>query len=212
MNLGVVVITITILGYISNSLNWRFLGNGLVRVQYYVGAVVHESSHAVVAIAMGAKILEFKAFSRQPHVVYTKPKIPILGNVLISFAPVAGGLLFLFLLNKFLFAGHFVIPVFTGWENILSDSLKLLGQINIWQWQTIVLVLVFLNTGAMIGPSFQDLKNIWPVLIILLFVKSQFLIHLGFLAVTLIIANISLQIILILVQGLLAHLFWTKQK
>lgn len=211
LNLGVILIAITILGYVSNWLNWRFLNNHLTYCLYYVGAVVHETSHAVVALLMGAKIIEFKIFSRQPHVTYQNPKIPVLGNVLISFAPIVGELLFLFLLNKFLLAGHFIIPEFSSWEHIFTDSAKLLAQINLWQWQTFALLLLFLNAGAMIGPSFQDLKNIWPVLILLLFVKSHFLLQLALLALVLILANIIIQIILILTQALLARLLWSKR-
>lgn len=33
-------------------------------------------------------------------------------------------------------------------------------------WQSWVLLFLLVNVGAMLGPSFQDMKNIWPALII----------------------------------------------
>ena len=199
INLGIVIIAISALGYVSNWLNWRLLHFKIVHFFYFLGAFVHESSHALLCLLTGAKILEFQAFSGKPHVTYAKPKLAILSNPLISFAPIAGGLLFLWLVNKFVLAGYFVIPELLVWQNIFSDTIKLLAQINVMAWQSWVMILLFLNVGAMIGPSARDLKNIWPVLILLLFVKSQFFIHLGLLAVMLILVNITIQVALFMV-------------
>jgi len=43
INLGIVVVSITALGYASNVLNWRYLHDGVVRFLYYVGAFVPET-------------------------------------------------------------------------------------------------------------------------------------------------------------------------
>lgn len=196
ITLGIVIIAISALGYVSNWLNWRLLNFKITHFFYFLGAFIHESSHALLCLLTGAKILEFQALSGKPHVTYAKPKLAIISNPLISFAPIAGGLLFLWLINKFLLAGYFVIPELLVWQNIFSDTLKLLAQLDITAWQSWVMILLCLNVGAMIGPSARDLKNIWPVLILLLFVKSQFFIHLGLLAVMLILVNIAIQVAL----------------
>lgn len=59
------------------------------------------------------------------------------------------------------------------------------------------MIFLFLNMGAMIGPSWQDLKNVWILIIILMFISSLFFTHLGLLAAALILINIILQICLI---------------
>ena len=66
-NIGIIIIFIAALGYLSNVLNWRYLNNGVIRFLYYIGALVHETSHAVLCVLTGAKIEEFTVFSDQPR-------------------------------------------------------------------------------------------------------------------------------------------------
>lgn len=202
MNLGSIIILIAASGALSNWLNWRYLNYKITHILYYIGAFVHETSHAIFCILTGAKIKEFTFLSPQPHVIHQKSKLPLIGESLISFAPIVGGLLFLFLANHYLLGDYFVMPQFSGWQDIFTDALKLLRQINLLQWQSWVMIFLFFNVGAMLGPSTQDLKNIWLVLIILFFVPSAFFTNLGFMALSLILVNIALQIILILILKL----------
>lgn len=199
MNIGVLVILISLLGNVSNWLNWRYLNYSIVRLLYYLGAVIHELSHALFCLLTGATIVEISIFSKKPHVVYSKPKLPFIGKLLISLAPIVGGLLFLFLINKYYLANYFIIPQFSDWKSILIAPLKLLSQINLFTWQSWVMILLFLNVGAMIGPSWRDLKNIWPIIIILFFFKYSLFTSLGLLVIILILTNTLIQITLILV-------------
>ena len=102
MNLGVLIILITISGYLSNWINWQFLNYKPVRLLYFLGSFVHETSHAALCLLTGAKIKEFKVFSRQPRVVHSEPKLPILGMPLISLAPLFGGSAFFIPSKSFL--------------------------------------------------------------------------------------------------------------
>jgi hypothetical protein len=215
INLGVVIILITAFGYISNFLNWRYLNYRIVRLLYYIGAFVHETSHAILCVLTGAKIQEFTVFSSQPHVVHQRSRLPILGELLISSAPIAGGLLFLFLINHYLLGNYFTpsIPQFSSWHDwrsMLLDPLRFFTQINLLQWQSWVMILLFFNVGAMLGPSPQDLKNVWPVLILLFFVPTFWmtipLIAMGFTALDLIFVNIILQLVVIIFLKIVAWL------
>ncbi len=199
MNLGILIALITLLGYISNWLNWRYLNYSVVHLLFYVGAVIHELSHIIFCHLTGAAITKISIFSRNPHVVHSKPKLPFIGQLLISLAPIIGGLLFLFLINKYYLVNYFGIPQFSDWQSVLIAPLGLLSQINLLNWQSWLMILLFLNVGVMIGPSLQDLKNIWPIMIILLFIKSPLLINLSLLVIILILTNIIIQILLILV-------------
>lgn len=196
INLGIVVVLITVVGYISNFLNWRYLNYRITHLLYYVGAFVHETSHAVLCILTGAKIEEFRIFSEQPRVIHRKSKLPLLGGLLISSAPIAGGLLFLFLVNRYLLGNYFAMPQVSSlhdWQSVLIEPLKLLSQINPFQWQSWVMILLSFNAGAMLGPSAQDLKNVWPMLILLFLITSPFIVSVGLTALSLIFANIVLQ-------------------
>jgi len=198
MNLGILIILIALLGYISNWLNWRYLNYSVVRLLFYVGAFLHEISHIIFCRLTGATITGGNIFSRKPHVIHSKPKLPFIGQLLISLAPIIGGLLFLFLINKYYLVNYFEIPQFSDWQSVLIAPLNLLSQINLLGWQSWLMILLFLNIGAMIGPSLQDLKNIWPIMIILLFIKCSPLLSLSLLVIILILTNIIIQIILIL--------------
>ena len=199
VTVGIIIIAISALGYFSNWINWRFLNYKINHLLYYFGAFIHESSHALLCILTGAKIHKYKVISEQPQVTYSNSKIPILGNLLISIAPILGGLTFLFFLNKFFLANQFIMPAFENWKFLTNDFLKFFTQINLAKWQDWVAIFLFLNMGAMIGPSPQDLKNVWWLIIILTFVPSSIFTHLGLLAIAFILINIILQILLTIV-------------
>ena len=198
MNLGLLVILITPLGYTSNWLNWRYLNYPIVKFLYYFGVAIHELSHAIFCVLTGARITEFSIFSKQPHVTSLKPRLPIAGQFLVSLAPIIGGLAFLFILNKYFLSGYFTIPIIVGPKDIFFAPFNLLSQINLLNWQSWLMVFLFLNAGAMIGPSFSDIKNIWPLIVASFFIKWPPLFELGLLVLALILTNILLQIILLL--------------
>jgi hypothetical protein len=206
ISLGILIILIAVLGYISNWINWRFLNYKLVRLLYFVGSFVHESSHALMCILTGAKIKEFKVFSRQPRVVHLEPKVPLLGIPLISLAPIFFGFLFLFLLNRFLLDDYFLVAEVSNIKDVLLIPFEIFSQINLLEWQSWVMIFLFLNVGAMIGPSFQDLKNFWPVLLLFFFISYSFLLNFGYFILGLIFTNIAIQIVFIFIASLLYFL------
>ena len=208
MNLGLLIILISLSGSISNWLNWRYLNYSVVRLLYYLGAVVHESSHAFLCLLTGAKITKFSVFSKQPQVNHYKSKLPILGEFFISIAPIAGGLVFLFLINKYYLQNYFIIPQFHVWQDIFTAPLDILSQINLLNWKDWIMILLFLNVGSMIGPSWQDLKNIWPVMIVLFFFNYPVFDYFGSLVIVLILTNILIQIILILIIEIIKNIYF----
>jgi len=207
LSLGFIILLIVLFGYISNWLNWRYLNYRITHYLYYIGAFVHESSHALLCIITGAKIEEFKVFTSQPHVIHRKSKWPIVGSVLISSAPIFGGLLFLFLVNHFVLGNFFTFNSIdvTSWQSVLNGPLNLIMQMNPIHWQSWVLLLLLVNVGAMLGPSFQDIKNIWLTLIILFFIQSSVLENVGLIALNLILVNIVIQVIVILIVKIISY-------
>jgi len=208
MTFGLALILVVLFGYLSNWLNWRFLNHRIVRLSYYVGAFVHEGSHALVCLLTGARIKEFTALSSEPHVTHGKSKIPLIGGSLISIAPLFGGLFFLWLANRYLPGAGFSFPSgTTGWDGPLTDAIRVLAQLRPLEWQSWVMILLFLNVGAMIGPSIQDMRNMWPMLIVLCFVPSPLLVGLCLTAVSLIVVNILIQITLVTLGKIYTALF-----
>ncbi|HLG29730.1 MAG TPA: hypothetical protein VI387_05920 [Candidatus Brocadiales bacterium] len=55
------------------------------------GAITHELSHALLCLVTGATIKELSiARIENPGIKYEKPKVPVIGDFLIAFAPIAG--------------------------------------------------------------------------------------------------------------------------
>jgi hypothetical protein len=69
------------------------------------------------------------------------------------------------------------------------------------------MIFLLFNAGAMLGPSTQDLKNVWPMLIVLFFINSPLLARLGLAALGLILANIVLQFLAITLILLLRRIW-----
>jgi hypothetical protein len=201
--IGIIIIIISALGYVSNYLNWHFLNYKINHWLYYLGAFVHETSHDLLCLMTGARVSQYKVITSQPRVVYSNSKLPILGNFLISIAPILGGLAFLFFVNKYFLTNQFSMPAFSDWKFFLSDFWKFFNQINLLEWKDWVAIFLFLNMGAMIGPSWQDLKNVWVLVVILIFVPWPFFAHLGLLASAFILMGIIVQAILIAVVYIL---------
>jgi hypothetical protein len=204
-NIGFIIIFISLLGYISNYLNWHFLNYKLNEYLYYLGVFVHETSHALVAILTGAKVTEYKFITSRPRVAYYGSRIPLIGNLLISVAPIIGGLGFIFLLDKF-FLNIYVMPPFMDWHLFYSDFIYLLNQIDLTFYKTYIIAFVFLNVGAMISPSVRDLKNVWPLMLLLIFIQNSFITHLGLLSMAFILCGILIQIVLIVTIFLIKKL------
>ena len=196
-NVGAVLILVSASGYLSNWLNWRYLNYRITHLLYYIGAFVHESSHALLCILMRAPIREYAVFTNEPHVIHGESRVPVIGKLFISIAPLAGGLLFLFLINAYVLESYFTIPHVAGFTGIASAAWALVSQLNPLAWQSWVMLLLFVNMGAMIGPSAQDLKNIWPLVLLLCLVQEPTIAAAGLFAVTLIIINILIQLALI---------------
>lgn len=207
ISIGLLLIAISALGYFSNWLNWRFLNYKWNEWLYFLGAFVHESSHAIFCLLSGAKIAEFKIFVRQPRVSYLKPKLPILGNLFISIAPALIGLLAVYLADKFLLKNYFTIPHLKNITSFPQAFFSFLKQINFSDWKNLLALFFSLNLGAMLAPSRQDLKNIWWLIIILFFFSSPGFTGLGILVIFLILLSILAQSALLILRFLLKIIF-----
>ena len=203
MSIGITIIIISILGYFSNLLNNKYLNYKLTKVLYFLGAFIHESSHAIMCLLTGAKIEQMHIFSSQPRIVHRQSKIPIIGQMLISLAPIAGGFLFIFLMNKYALGNIITINSSSNWQDIFKISFNFISQLDLLSWQGIIFILLLLNSGAMMGPSFQDIKNIWLPVLILLFIKWNLINSLGIIIICLILADILIQIPIIIILKIL---------
>lgn len=135
--------------------------NSLIGSFYYLiifpGVVIHEISHAVFAILMGAQITRVKLFSTKGgSVTHTKPKVPVIGQFVISFAPIIGQIIAILLLARFLTPDLF----YMSWHSLnISDFSKFISSLDWFSWQVWVLLYLISSCALSIAPSAKDISN-----------------------------------------------------
>ncbi|PKL57937.1 MAG: hypothetical protein CVV34_04920 [Methanomicrobiales archaeon HGW-Methanomicrobiales-5] len=166
MGLGVI--------FISLSLDYLWARVIPVRFFYYIlrapGVVVHECAHMLGCLLTGAKIRNVVLFSKEGgSVTHTTPVIPVIGNVIISTAPLFCIPLALALCTEF-FSAYLgcVIPVLPlsidstdaivvlGGGILGTFTQNLVVQFNAWFLLYLFLVLSLILSAA---PSMQDIRN-----------------------------------------------------
>ncbi|KCZ73665.1 hypothetical protein ANME2D_00737 [Candidatus Methanoperedens nitroreducens] len=138
------------------------------------GTIVHESSHAVVALLMGARITDFSVMpsgNTLGYIEHTAPKIPFIGNAAISVAPLIGCPAILLLISRY-FGVHFDSPpgsfdIFIETRFLLEGTLSFITGLDYLNWRTYVFLYLALTLGAGAAPSRTDIISMLPGLIII---------------------------------------------
>ena len=139
----------------------------ILRKTVFLGIFFHEFSHFLLCKLTGAPVFEFKVGHNEGFVKHGNSKIPLIGNLLISLAPLFLGvsiLLIIFINLSSLTLNDFsVMPQSGTWIdfNTLLDNIKIVlysfDYKNIMFW---VFLFFSLNILVALKPSHQDLKNI----------------------------------------------------
>lgn len=99
---------VLLLSHATRALMMRASSGFVFRIVIFPGIVLHELSHYAMCKLTGARVQEVKLFDRERvgrstiyrgHVLHGPSKLPYVGDPLISFAPLIGGLLVLALLT-----------------------------------------------------------------------------------------------------------------
>jgi len=159
---------------ISQALDFLWAGCIPIRLFYHIlrlpGVVVHECAHVAGCLLTGAKIRNVVLFSREGgSVTYSSPVIPVIGNVVISTAPLFGIPLVLtlctWLFSAYLGCSFPVLPltidsfgglVLLGGGILGTFTRNLVVEFNPWFLLYLYLVLSLILSAA---PSLQDMKN-----------------------------------------------------
>lgn len=138
------------------------------------GTIAHETSHALAALLMGSRITEFSVIPSGDtlgHVEYTAPKIPIIGNVAISIAPLIGCPVILLLISSY-FGVHFDLhsgsfDILTEIKFLLDGTHSFITGLDYLSWKTYLFLYFALTLGAGAAPSRTDILSMLPGLIII---------------------------------------------
>jgi len=130
------ILLILLLSTLLNVL-WRWsLPHRWLLVFLWPGVVLHEMSHAAACLVTGAKIHEIKFFKAGGGYVLHEPsRIPVVGRVLISLAPLAGCTLALWALHGFLDSPirmglDFDVPSKLGWPALVELAEGIFGALE----------------------------------------------------------------------------------
>ncbi|MFA6391272.1 MAG: hypothetical protein WCW66_00780 [Patescibacteria group bacterium] len=136
-----------------------------------LGIVIHELSHAVACVLVGAKIMKISFFAPSGgEVEHGPPRIPIIGKPIIGLAPLIGcslslwGLFVLFGYHNSLPVIDFSAEFLQNVNTLFQSALEFFKQYsNNWMFW----LFLYLATGisASIAPSTVDIRNaIWGIL------------------------------------------------
>lgn len=154
------LVFLLVLSFILNKILEKILTGKKYHYFLIPGIMVHELSHALACRLAGAKIREINFLSKNGgYVKYNSPKIPILGELLINFAPILGG------------AG---ILLFFFW--LLNLDYR---QPNLLSWQFWLFTYLAISIIICLTPSKQDLKNSLTGILII-FILLLIIYFLGF--------------------------------
>jgi hypothetical protein len=164
-----IVISAVLINYL-----WQHLSASFFRLFVAPGVIIHEISHTIGAIITGAKVKKISLFQKKGgYILHTPSPIPILGQMVISLAPLLGGIASLFLLTYWIepqllksISAHQL-----DLKTILSPW-KILFQFPWFDFKSWLYLYLVLSVSTCLNPSLVDLKYIilsLAALIIILF-------------------------------------------
>lgn len=120
----------------------------------FPGVVIHESAHLISAVLTGTPVSEVNFFSRSGgHVIHQKPKIPVIGQLFISFAPLVLGFTLIYFISR-------QMPLELGKSLTIPLStikVPMLAPTGNWQYIDGLWLYLFLSISLTLTPSRQDI-------------------------------------------------------
>src|SRR3989344_3647911 len=101
MTVGFYIISILILSYFSVYIRERWLRLKWLKPLTWLGIFIHESAHALFCVLTGGRVTGFRVTSTEGYVTHYRPKVPVIGPMVTSIAPMIVGLVVIGILNHF---------------------------------------------------------------------------------------------------------------
>ena len=167
--LGILLLT----SYLCRRVVSRLFGRHF-EIAVFPGTIAHEVSHAVGCLITGARITRFAIFERDGgYVAHTEPKIPVIGQVLISLAPIIGcGILMVLCLGlagigdvdpdlpaRLTLSAEGMGEFVGATLSAISGAVKGVGGADWASPLTYLWLYLAVSMAAMLGPSRGDLRN-----------------------------------------------------
>lgn len=165
---GLWILIIFILGFVLDFFLKQVFVSGGYRLFVAPGIILHELSHAFACLLMRAKVREINFFDRKGgYVKHEKSKIPVIGPVIISLAPLLVGIVLIYFLSKILLGNHGQVLELSFSQSNFQRILNTISSINLLNIKNLLLFYLITSVSITMAPSWRDFANAFFGLIIL---------------------------------------------
>jgi hypothetical protein len=160
INLVVWFLIIIILSFVLDLFLKRVFSGGRYLLIIAPGVIIHELSHAFACLLMFAKVKEIKFFDKKGGFVkHEKSRFPIIGQVIISLAPLFVGIGLIFILARLLSIDpNFHLDLSWSRTN-LNLIIEAISKIDYFNFQNLLIIYLLFSISVTMTPSFIDLVN-----------------------------------------------------
>jgi hypothetical protein len=167
--LTVLFLSVVVLSFAINHLLANSIGRGY-RLFVAPGVVLHELSHAFTCLLTGAHVTHISMFKKEGgEVTHGYPKIPIIGQIIISLSPFIVGSIAIYFLARALGIGGAIISTSSfDPRSIINLGGETLSLLNLREFRTWLILYLSLSIAVTMTPSLKDIRNILFSLAVLL--------------------------------------------
>ena len=157
----VLVVALLILSFLINFLLSHSVLGSRYRLFVGPGVILHEISHALLCVVTGAKVHSISFFDKNGGKVQHGPsKIPLLGQILISMAPLVFGAVAIYFLSFRIGLKEIDLNQFTSSNSVIAFFRETIMSLDYRNALTILSIYLVLSIGVTMTPSLQDIRNI----------------------------------------------------
>lgn len=133
------------------------------------GIIIHELAHAFACFFTGAKVSQLSVFDKEGgHVSHTKSRLPIIGSVIISIAPLLVGVVIIYIMSRKLGLADFnFFKLGHTPKSIAAANISLIKNIFHYSWKNWLLFYLTISVAVTMIPSRKDFANAFMPLIVL---------------------------------------------
>lgn len=165
------LLVVVILSYVIDFFLSRSIFGPKYRIFLAPGVIVHELAHGFACFATGAKVSEMSLFEKDGgHVRHTKPRIPIIGPVIISLAPLIAGIVLIFFSSRYLSSSDYNVFKF-GFSSkaVVAANISIIKNLAHFSLRNWILFYIVISVAVTMIPSRQDFLNaFFPLLVLIL--------------------------------------------
>ena len=169
LKFGFLILLIFIISFFINYFLSHSILSSCYRIFVAPGVIVHELSHAFLCLLTGAKITKMSFFEKNGgHVEHQQSKLPVIGQILISLAPLFAGTAIIYFLSRKIGISNFEISDLSfSKEGLNSFFREMFSGFNVHATKNWVIVYLVLSIAVTMTPSAQDMKNTFFSILVL---------------------------------------------